>query len=87
VTFITSAWFCVCAGLELATSSESKRKGAWRVRRSLHAVRTVRDFPPPVRAGLLHAGRADHVGDVSHKLARPPLPRPSALTVLPCAGL
>ena len=36
VTFITSAWFCVCAGLELATSSESKRKGAWRVRLSLH---------------------------------------------------
>ena len=33
MTFVTSAWFCVCSGLELLVSGETQRRGSWRVRR------------------------------------------------------
>ena len=32
MTFVTSAWFCVCSGLELLVSGETQRRGTWRVR-------------------------------------------------------
>jgi hypothetical protein len=31
MTFVTSAWFCVCSGLELLVSGETQRRGTWRV--------------------------------------------------------
>ena len=32
MTFVTSAWFCLCSGLELLVSGETQRRGTWRVR-------------------------------------------------------
>ena len=32
MTFVTSAWFCVCSGLELLVSGDTQRRGTWRVR-------------------------------------------------------
>ena len=85
MTFITSAWFCVCAALELLLSGDTQRKGAWRVRardacarhgaaaacaRSrLSGVRCC-SLPVAPCAGLLRAGVADHQRHVPHQLVR-----------------
>ena len=37
MTFVTSAWFCVCSGLELLVSGDTQRRGSWRVRCCAHA--------------------------------------------------
>ena len=49
MTFVTSAWFCVCSGLELLVSGETQRRGSWRVRcvQVLHCRRS--DAPAACR--------------------------------------
>ena len=75
MTFVTSAWFCVCAGLELLVSGETQRKGTWRVRADLFfvllRVAALADACAVAWrrcAGLLHASGIDNLWDVLDKL-------------------
>jgi hypothetical protein len=49
MTFVTSAWFCVCSGLELLVSGETQRRGSWRVRHLRVLDRRCPDAPAACR--------------------------------------